>query len=202
MALMCAKLGVDVWEVIEAASTKPYGYMKFTPGPGLGGHCLPIVPLYLSWKLKSLNYTARFIELADSINSRMPEHVVGLVAEALNEAGRALNSARVLVLGVAYKRDIDDVRESPALDVMAELAARHACVSYHDPHVARVTLEGITYASQPLDAASLAEADCVVIATDHSNFDWTFVRQHARLVVDTRNALRGTSSAGARVVKL
>jgi UDP-N-acetyl-D-glucosamine dehydrogenase len=202
MALMCAKLGVDVWEVIEAAATKPYGFMKFTPGPGLGGHCLPIDPLYLSWKLKSLNYTARFIELADSINSRMPEHVVGLVAEALNEAGRALNGARVLVLGVAYKRDIDDVRESPALDVMVELAARKANVSYHDPHVARVALDGQTYESQALSAQALAAADCVVIATDHTGFDWGFVRQHARLIIDTRNALRGVPAGAARVVKL
>jgi len=202
MALMCAKLGVDVWEVIEAASTKPYGFMKFTPGPGLGGHCLPIDPLYLSWKLKSLNYTARFIELADSINSRMPEHVVGLVAEALNDAGRALNGAQVLVLGVAYKKDIDDVRESPALDVMAELATRRARVSFHDPHVARVAVGEQRYESQPLTAESLAAADCVVVATDHSDFDWDFVRAHARLVVDTRNALRGSANGGGRVVKL
>jgi UDP-N-acetyl-D-glucosamine dehydrogenase len=202
MALMCAKLGVDVWEVIDAASTKPYGFMKFTPGPGLGGHCLPIDPLYLSWKLKSLNYTARFIELADSINTRMPEHVVGLVAEALNDAGQALNGARVLVLGVAYKRDIDDVRESPALDVMAELTTRRAVVNYHDPHVARLALNGHTYTSQPFTAENLAAADCVVIATDHTSLDWAFVRQHARLVVDTRNALRQASAGGARVVKL
>ncbi len=201
MALMCAKLGVDVWEVIEAASTKPYGFMKFTPGPGLGGHCLPIDPLYLSWKLKSLNYTARFIELADTINSRMPEHVAGLVGDALNDAGRAVNGARVLVLGVAYKKDIDDVRESPGLDVMAELAARRAEVSYHDPHVAQVLVGEQRYASQPLTAATLAAADCVVITTDHSAFDWDLIRAHARLVVDTRNALRG-AGGGARVVTL
>jgi UDP-N-acetyl-D-glucosamine dehydrogenase len=201
MALMCAKLEVDVWEVIEAASTKPYGFMKFTPGPGIGGHCLPIDPLYLSWKLKSLNYTARFIELADSINSRMPEHVAALVGEALNEEGRAFNGARVLVLGVAYKKDIDDVRESPALDVMTELLAHKASVSYHDPWVAHVSAPGLDLVSQPLTPEALRAADCVVITTDHSSFDWDLIRAHARLVVDTRNALRDQPGA-ARVVKL
>jgi UDP-N-acetyl-D-glucosamine dehydrogenase len=201
MALMCDKLNVDVWEVIEAASTKPYGYMKFTPGPGIGGHCIPIDPLYLSWKLKSLNYTARFIELADSINSRMPEHVVGLVAEALNEDGRALNGARVLVLGVAYKKDIDDMRESPALDVITELIARKADVSYNDPWVARLAVNALNLASQPLSRESLQTADCVVITTDHTAFDWDLVAANARLVVDTRNALKGRPTA-ARVVKL
>jgi UDP-N-acetyl-D-glucosamine dehydrogenase len=204
MALMCDKLDVDVWEVIEAASTKPYGFMKFTPGPGIGGHCIPIDPLYLSWKLKSLNYTARFIELADSINSRMPGYVVSLVAEALNDDGKALNGARVLVLGVAYKKDSDDVRESPALDVLAELKARKAQVSFHDPHVDRLTLDGQTLASQPLTAAVLQAADCVVVATDHSAIDWALVRAAARVVVDTRNALRGqpVEAPGARIVKL
>ncbi len=203
MALMCDKLDVDVWEVIEAASTKPYGFMKFTPGPGLGGHCLPIDPLYLSWKLKSLNYTARFIELADSINSRMPAYVVSLVADALNECGRALNGSRVLVLGVAYKRDSDDVRESPALDLMVELVARKATVAYHDPHVAGLPLGGQAWESQALTPALLRSADCVVIATDHSGVDWDLVRAHARVIVDTRNALRGQAAApGARVIKL
>ena len=204
MALMCDKLDVDVWEVIEAASTKPYGFMKFTPGPGIGGHCIPIDPLYLSWKLKSLNYTARFIELADSINSRMPAYVVSLVADALNDDGRALKGARVLVLGVAYKKDSDDVRESPALDLMTELKARKAVVSFHDPHVARLTLDGDELASQPLSAALLQAADCVVVATDHSAIDWALVRTAARVVVDTRNALRGqpVSVPSARVVKL
>jgi UDP-N-acetyl-D-glucosamine dehydrogenase len=203
MALMCNKLDVDVWEVIEAAATKPYGYMKFTPGPGIGGHCIPIDPLYLSWKLKALNYTARFIELADSINSRMPEHVVALVATALNEDAKPLNGSRVLVLGVAYKPDIDDMRESPALDVISELATRKACVSYHDPYVPYVALNGQTYECQPLTPELLAGADCVVVTTNHSAYDWDFVRAHARLVVDTRNALRAANGAGgARVVRL
>ena len=203
MALMCDKLDVDVWEVIEAAATKPYGFMQFTPGPGLGGHCLPIDPLYLSWKLKSLNYTARFIELADSINSRMPAYVVSLVADALNECGRALNGSRVLVLGVAYKKDSGDVRESPALDLMIELAARKAQVVYHDPHVPGLTLSGQTWESRALTPALLQSADCVVIATDHTDLDWDLVRAHARVIVDTRNALRGQpAAAGARVIKL
>ena len=201
MALMCDKLNVDVWEVIDAAATKPYGYMKFTPGPGIGGHCIPIDPLYLSWKLKSLNYTARFIELADSINSRMPEHVVALVADGLNDDGRALNGARVLVLGVAYKKDINDLRESPALDVITELAARHAHLTYHDPWVPAIAVNGLSLETQPLTAESLQAADCVVIATDHTSFDWDFVSAHARLVIDTRNALKGRSGA-ARVIRL
>jgi UDP-N-acetyl-D-glucosamine dehydrogenase len=201
MALMCDKLKVDVWEVIEAAATKPYGFMKFTPGPGIGGHCIPIDPLYLSWKLKSLNYTARFIELADSINSRMPEHVVTLVADGLNDDGRALNGARVLVLGVAYKKDINDLRESPALDVITELAARHAQVTYHDPWVPAIAVNGLSLETQPLTAESLQAADCVVITTDHTSFDWDFVSANARLVVDTRNALKGRSGA-ARVIRL
>ena len=201
MALMCDKLDVDVWEVIEAAATKPYGFMKFTPGPGIGGHCIPIDPLYLSWKLKSLNYTARFIELADSVNSRMPEHVVSLVADALNDVGRALNGANVLILGVAYKPDTNDVRESPALDVIATLLTHKARVSYHDPYVARVAMDGIDLESQPLTAATLAAADCVVITANHAALDWTLVPAHARLVVDTRNALKGQAGP-ARIVRL
>jgi len=201
MALMCDKLGVDVWEVIEAAATKPYGFMKFTPGPGIGGHCIPVDPLYLSWKLKSLNYTARFIELADAINSHMPEHVVTLVADALNEEGKALRGARVLILGAAYKPDIDDLRESPALDVMVELLERRAEVRYHDPYVPEVRLDGAVLRSEALTAAALQAADCVLVITHHSVFDWGMVRKHARLIVDTRNALKGTHGS-ARVVKL
>ncbi len=201
VALMCARLGVDAWEVIDAAATKPYGFMRFTPGPGIGGHCIPIDPLYLSWKLKTLNYTARFIELADSINSQMPHHVVTLVADALNEDGRALRGARVLVLGAAYKRDVDDVRESPALDVMIELRKRHAEVSYHDPYVAALRLDETELRSQPLTAELLAAADCAVIVTDHTNFDWDFIGAHARVLVDTRNALKGRQPR-ARVVRL
>ena len=202
MALMCAKLGIDVWEVIEAAATKPYGFMKFTPGPGIGGHCIPIDPLYLSWKLKSLNYTARFIEVADQVNMSMPHHVVTLVQDALNEDGKALKGAKVLLLGAAYKRDIDDLRESPALDVMATLIERQASVSYTDPYVTHVRLNGATLQSVPLSPETLAQADCVIVITDHSVFDWSMIRQHAHLVVDTRNALSSTQAGSARVVKL
>lgn len=201
MALMCDKLNVDVWEVIEAANTKPYGFMKFTPGPGIGGHCIPIDPLYLSWKLKTLHYTAQFIELADAINSRMPEHVALRVTEALNDDARALNGAQILVLGVAYKKDIDDLRESPALDVIVELRKRRAHVTYHDPFIPRFRLEGLEIASVALTPAALAAADCVVITTDHSQTDWAMVRQHARVIVDTRNALNLVPGP-ARVVKL
>ena len=201
VALMCDKLHIDVWEVIEAASTKPYGFMKFTPGPGVGGHCIPIDPLYLLWKLKSLNYNARFIEVADEVNMSMPHHVVTLVQDALNDDGKPLKSAKVLVLGAAYKKDIDDVRESPALDVMITLQERRAEVSYHDPYVPQVKMDQAILESVPLTAETLAQADCVVVVTDHSAFDWQFIRQHAKVIVDTRNALEKTSG-GARVVKL
>jgi UDP-N-acetyl-D-glucosamine dehydrogenase len=202
MALMCDKLDVDVWEVIEAAGTKPYGFMKFTPGPGIGGHCIPIDPLYLSWKLKSLNYTARFIEVADQINMSMPKHVVDMVQDALNENGKPVRGAQVLVLGAAYKKDIDDLRESPALDVMALLLQKQALVSYHDPYVASVKLNGGTLTSVPLTPQALAEADCVVLITDHTVFDRNMIASHAGLIVDLRNAFGGVSAGQARVVKL
>jgi len=202
MALMCARLGVDVWEVIEAAASKPFGFMPFYPGPGLGGHCIPIDPLYLSWKLRALNYTARFIDLASEINTQMPYHVVELVMGGLNEDGKALKGAQVGVLGMAYKKDIDDVRESPALDVYELLEGRGAQVSYHDPHVPSVRLSGERAAhSTPLTADWLAEQDAVVIVTNHTAFDIDFILQHARLVVDTRNATRGHTGP-ARVVRL
>lgn len=197
VALMCTKLGIDVWEVIDAASTKPYGFMKFTPGPGIGGHCIPVDPLYLSWKLKALNYTARFIELADTINGQMPHHVISLVADALNEAGKPLRGSTVLVLGAAYKPDIDDVRESPALDVMIELQRRHAAVQYHDPFVPQVRVGEHLLKSTPLTAATLAAADCVVIITPHTQTNWDLVAAHAPVIVDTRNTMKGRSVTGA-----
>ncbi len=190
LLLMCDKLGLDAWEVVDAAATKPFGFMRFTPGPGLGGHCIPIDPLYLSWKLKSLNYTARFIELASEVNTSMPAYWVGRVQDALNEAGKAVKGARVLVLGVAYKPDVSDLRESPALDVIALLKAKGAEVAYHDPHVLHFREDGHELACvDDLDAA-LAEADCTVVVTDHAAYDWERVRERARLVVDTRAALR------------
>jgi UDP-N-acetyl-D-glucosamine dehydrogenase len=201
MALMCDKLGVDVWEVIQAASSKPFGYMPFYPGPGLGGHCIPIDPLYLSWKLKTLNYTARFIELASEINTSMPLHVLDKVADALNDEGKAIRGARVVVLGVAYKPDVSDVRESPALDIIELLRKKGAQVVYHDPFVASVRLEEGSMASSPYSEALLSEADCVVIVTHHKTYDWSHVVQHSRLIVDTRHVTKGLAG-GARVVSL
>jgi UDP-N-acetyl-D-glucosamine dehydrogenase len=196
MALMCDKLGVDVWEVINAATTKPFGFMPFYPGPGLGGHCIPIDPLYLSWKLKALNYTARFIELASEVNTSMPLYVINKVAGALNEDRKAINGSKIVVLGVAYKRDIDDVRESPALDIIQLLEQRGADVVYHDPYVESVRLEGdATMSTTPYSTELLSGADCVVIVTDHSIFDWQHVVDHSKLVVDTRNATAGKQGA-------
>jgi UDP-N-acetyl-D-glucosamine dehydrogenase len=189
MALMCDRLGVDVWEVIDAAATKPFGFMKFTPGPGLGGHCIPIDPLYLSWKLRALNYTARFIELASEINTNMPRYVVGKIQDALNEHGKALNGSLVLVLGAAYKPDIDDLRESPALDVIGLLAKKGAEVYYHDPFIPRLRHDDWEMESVPDLMAMIEEVDCVVIVTNHSSYDYAAILETARLIVDTRNAL-------------
>jgi len=169
VAIMCDKLGLDVWEVIDAAATKPYGFMKFTPGPGVGGHCIPLDPHYLSWKLKTLNYNARFIQLASEINASMPHYWVGKVQDALNEAGKPLKGSRVLVLGVAYKKDIGDVRESPALDIIELLRQKGADVRYHDPYVPEFSYNGVSFQSEPDLERALAEADCVLVATNHSD---------------------------------
>lgn len=186
--IMCDKLGMDAWEVIEAAATKPFGFMKFTPGPGLGGHCIPIDPLYLSWKMKELNYNARFIELASEVNTNMPRWWVAKVQDALNEDGKALKNAKVLVLGVAYKKDIQDMRESPSIDVIKLLQERGANVTYHDPHVPSFDEHGVALTSvSDLDAA-LADADVVVITTDHSAYDYAAIKAAAKTLVDTRNA--------------
>ena len=188
--LICDKLGLDAWEVIEAAATKPFGFMKFVPGPGLGGHCIPVDPQYLSWKLKALNYTARFIELASEVNTAMPAYWVRKVQDALNEDGRAVKGSRVLVLGVAYKKDVSDLRESPALDILMLLQEKGAQVAYHDPHVPAFRHDGLEMTSAPDLDAALAQADCVVIAADHSDYDWPAVHGQARLVVDTRATLK------------
>jgi UDP-N-acetyl-D-glucosamine dehydrogenase len=196
--LMADKLGLDVWEVIDAAATKPFGFMKFTPGPGLGGHCIPIDPLYLSWKLKTLNYTARFIELASEVNTNMPRYWVQKVQDALNDAGKPVKGSHILVLGVAYKKNVSDVRESPSLDIIHLLNEKGARVSYHDPHVPAFHHEGMEMVSvTDLDAA-LAASDCVVIATDHDAYDWARIRERAQLIVDTRRALHPVpAQAGA-----
>ena len=190
LAIMCDRLDVDVWEVIDAAATKPFGFMKFTPGPGLGGHCIPIDPLYLSWKMKAVNYNARFIELASDINTGMPRYVFSKVQDALNSSRKAINGSKILILGAAYKPDIDDLRESPALDVIGLLAEKGADVSYHDPFCPSLeTHEGETMESVPDMIGAAASADCVVIITNHSEYDYEVLLNKAELIVDTRNAL-------------
>jgi len=202
LALICDRLGVDVWEVIDAAATKPFGFMKFQPGPGLGGHCIPIDPLYLSWKLKALNYNARFIELASEINTNMPRFVVSKVQDALNERGKAVKGSRILVLGAAYKPDIDDLRESPALDVIALLKKKGAVVHYHDPYIARLNHDAWEMVSVPDLLGAVKEAECVVIVTNHSVYDYPAILEAASLVVDTRNALGVLGRGNPKVVRL
>ncbi|HVT37737.1 MAG TPA: nucleotide sugar dehydrogenase, partial [Gemmatimonadaceae bacterium] len=202
MAIVCDRLGVDVWEVIEAAATKPFGFMKFSPGPGIGGHCIPLDPHYLAWKMRTLNYKTRFIDLASEINSAMPDLVVEKVARALNDEKKPVRGSRVLVIGLAYKRDIDDMRESPALDVIRLLAERGADVVYHDPHVPRFRDEETEHESVAFTDAELARADAVVIVTDHSSINYQRLVDKATLVVDTRNALGRTKPSRARVVSL
>ena len=202
MAIVCDKLGVNVWEVIDAAATKPFGYMKFTPGPGIGGHCIPLDPLYLAWKMRTLNYRTRFIDLASDINSEMPEYVVRRVARALNDFRKPVRGSRILVLGVAYKKDIDDMRESPAHEVMRMLVERGADISYHDPHVPRFVEHELTHHSVALTSQRLAESDAVVIVTDHSSVDYQAVADHGQLVIDARNAMARTRKGKAHVVPL
>ena len=189
MAIVCDKLGVDVWEVIEAAATKPFGFMKFLPGPGVGGHCIPIDPHYLAWKMRGLNYKTRFIDLAGEMNSEMPLFWVRKLGELLNDGGRAVKGSKVLVVGVAYKKDIDDLRESPALDIIRLLESQGADVSYHDPYVAEFTEDGHTHVSGPLTPETVGAADAVMIVTDHTSLDYRMLREHARVVVDTRHVL-------------
>ncbi len=202
LALLCHRMGVDVWEVIEAAKSKPFGFMPFYPGPGLGGHCIPIDPLYLSWKAKLHGFEARFIELASQINGAMPEVVVERAAQELNQKGKALQGARVLVLGVAYKRGVGDVRESPALEIIHLLGKRGAKVSYHDPFVPSLSVNAGCLRNVPLTPAVLSAVDCVLIVTDHEEMDYRAVVKHAGLILDTRNALRNLKPRPAKVVRL
>jgi len=195
-AIIADRLGVDIWEVIDAATTKPFGFMKFVPGPGLGGHCIPVDPHYLSWKMRTLDYRTRFIELASDVNSEMPRFVTGKVREALNLVMKPVNGSRVLVLGVAYKKDVDDVRESPAIDVMNILEAEGAHVSYHDPFVPSVRDDSREWTSVSLDEG-LDGADAVVILTDHSSFDYGSILERSRVLVDTRNATAGLVASSA-----
>jgi UDP-N-acetyl-D-glucosamine dehydrogenase len=189
MAIVCDKLGVNVWEVIEAAATKPFGFMKFLPGPGLGGHCIPIDPHYLAWKMRGLNYKTRFIDLAGELNTEMPLFWVRKLSEALNSQGKAVQGASVLVLGVAYKRDIEDIRESPALDIIRLLEGQGARVTYFDPHVPRFREDGHEFRSVELTPERVAAADCVMVVTDHTSVDYRMIKRNAKLVVDTRNAI-------------
>jgi UDP-N-acetyl-D-glucosamine dehydrogenase len=198
IALMCDRMRIDVWEVIDAAATKPFGFMPFYPGPGLGGHCIPIDPFYLSWKTKQAGIEARFIELAGYINGQMPQFVADKVQNALNDASKPVKGSKIHVMGVAYKRDIADMRESPALDVMMLLGRRGAIVTYSDPHVPKLRLEGVDLESSPESVA--ADADCVVIVTDHAAFDYPGLVERSRLIVDTRNALKGVKST--KIVRL
>jgi UDP-N-acetyl-D-glucosamine dehydrogenase len=201
VALMCDRLGIDVWEVIEAAATKPFGFMPFYPGPGLGGHCIPVDPYYLAWKLKTLDYKARFIELAAEINTSMPWYVVSRLVDALNERCKSVNGSNILVLGVTYKRNTNDLRESPALDIIKILQGKGATVSFYDTYVADLaSLDGAMHV--PLAKEVLRAADCVIITTDHSNVNYEWVLAHTSLVLDTRNVTKHISAKRAKVVKL
>jgi UDP-N-acetyl-D-glucosamine dehydrogenase len=201
MALMCDKLGLSVWEVIDAAATKPFGFMPFYPGPGLGGHCIPIDPHYLSWKLKALNYYAKFIEIAGEINSKMPEYVVEKLVLALNEKGKPIKGSKILILGVAYKRDVNDLRESPALDVLNLLKKRGARISYNDPYIPEIDEEFLKLKSVKLTDKTIKSYDCVVIVTDHKCYDYAKICNNARLVFDTRNATKKVKTK-TRIIKI
>ncbi len=202
LAIICDRLNVDVWEVIDAAATKPFGFMKFTPGPGLGGHCIPIDPLYLSWKLKSLNYNARFIELASEINTNMPRYTVNKIQDALNKHKKPVNGKRVLILGAAYKPDINDLRESPALDVIHLLQDKGADVVYHDPYIPHLDHDNLNLDSVSDLMDEVAKADCVAIITNHSDYDYPAILERAKLLVDTRNALGDAGKNNPKVVRL
>jgi UDP-N-acetyl-D-glucosamine dehydrogenase len=202
MAIVCDKLGVDVWDVIDAAATKPFGFMKFTPGPGIGGHCIPLDPHYLAWKMRTLNYKTRFIDLASEINSQMPDYVVEKVSHALNADRKPVNGSKILVLGVAYKPDIDDVRESPALDVIRLLEERGATVSFHDPFIPTVREDGHVREGVALTPEIVAATDAVVVVTDHKKVDYQLVMDNASLIVDSRNVTRKLVRTKARVVSL
>jgi UDP-N-acetyl-D-glucosamine dehydrogenase len=202
VALMCRSLGVDVWEIIDAAATKPFGFMPFYPGPGLGGHCIPIDPLYLSWKARVHGFEPRFIDLATQVNNAMPRFVVSILVEVLNQRERSLKGSMILLLGASYKRDVNDARESPALEIISELWKRGAKINYHDPYVPTLEVEGRSIHSQVLDDRILKAADCVLIVTDHGCIDYARVAELAATVIDTRNAMRSVRQYGEKVVKL
>ncbi len=202
LALISNRLKIDVWEVIEAAASKPFGFMPFYPGPGLGGHCLPIDPFYLSWKARLNDFPARFIDLAGEINHFMPRYVVEKINDALNECRKSLKGAKIFLLGVTYKRDIDDIRESPALEIMEILLQKGTAVSYNDPYISELRVDTTTFKSIPISEKSLREADCVAIITDHQLYDYKKIVKSARLIIDTRNATRDVSEGRERIIRL
>ncbi|MFZ8847071.1 MAG: nucleotide sugar dehydrogenase [Candidatus Hydrothermia bacterium] len=193
IAIMCDILKIDVWEVIESAGTKPFGFMKFYPGPGIGGHCIPIDPIYLSWKMKTLNYNARLIEVASEINTNMPRYVVQRIADILNEYERSVKGSRILILGVAYKKDVNDIRESPAIDIISLLSDKGAIVYYFDPYIPKIQIGDLEIESVELTREILRESDLVVLITDHSIFDYEFIYKNANLIFDTKNAFKNYS---------
>ncbi len=201
IAIMCNKLNINTWEVIEAAATKPFGFMRFDPGPGLGGHCIPIDPLYLSWKLKIINYTARFIELASEINSHMPEFVLSIISDALNDIQQSIKGASILILGVAYKKDIDDLRESPALDLMRLLISKGASIQYYDPYVKKVSLDGNTFNSIDISQIKYNKFNLAVIVTNHSCFDYQLFADYLPIIIDCRNAMKNIKGK-SRIIQL
>jgi len=203
IALMCERLHLDVWEVIDGAATKPFGFMRFYPGPGIGGHCIPLDPHYLSWKLKTLNYSARFIDLASEINGGMPHVVVRRASEMLNAQSKSVKGSKILVLGLSYKKDTSDTRESPALDVIQLLQERGAKVKYHDPYNAEASLNGgSVFKRTPLTPANLAKADLVIIVTDHTDYDYDMITRHSRALLDTRNATQNVRVGRSKIQKL
>jgi len=203
MAIMCDRMDIDVWEVVEAAATKPFGFMKFTPGPGLGGHCIPVDPMYLSWKMKTLNYTARFIDLASQIDSNMSRYIVGKIQDTLNRYKKPLKGSNILLLGVAYKPDINDLRESPALDIIHLLLDKGAVVDYHDPFIPELHTAGLNMSSERDLTSAVEKADLVAIITNHTKVDYKMVYEKAQVIFDTRNALKDiVTEEDIKVVKL
>jgi UDP-N-acetyl-D-glucosamine dehydrogenase len=202
IAIMCDKLGINVWEVIEAAATKPFGFMPFFPGPGIGGHCIPLDPYYLAWKMKTLDYRARFIELAGEINSSMPEYVVVKVVDALNARAKSVKGSRILILGIAYKKDINDVRESPALDVFRILERKGAVLCYNDPYIPEFSERPLKFSSTALSEQVLESMDCVVLVTNHTSYNYQWLVDHSKIFVDTRNATKGVADPNKVIVKL
>jgi UDP-N-acetyl-D-glucosamine dehydrogenase len=198
MKMLLERMGIDIWEVIEASKTKPFGFQAFYPGPGLGGHCIPIDPFYLTWKAKELDFPTRFIELAGEINTSMPQYVISRVCDALNQKGKSVKGSKILILGLAYKKDVEDVRESPSFELIELLRAKGAYVSYNDPYVPKTKKMrhyDLKMCSMPLTEKNLKRFDCVIISTDHSSYDYNFVAKHSNLIVDTRNAMKGLSGA-------